>query len=216
MPSQAFCAVAVDLVTISLCSSSWHWSTQVVPDKRPLKGCVRVRSAMSNSHRHTRQDKTVLSVSYLVCRCELDDCCEREQISNFLSATVLSCQESNSHRRSGRGTDEIVLSCLAWRCERECVSALEMASPRNRHCVNCIGTLSFAITQYIESQYEPLGVVGAEGEQLTAAGLSQLDGPDSAAEHRPTLPPAAPPTPTHSVLVHRPARAFSRQCTSHW
>ena len=80
--------------------------------------------------------------------------------------------------------------------------------------VSTVSALSFAITQYTESQYEPLGVVGAEGEQLTAAGLRQLDGPDSAAVHRPTLPPAAPPAPTHSVLVHRPPRAFSRQCTS--
>ena len=64
-----------------------------------------------------RHDKTVLSVSCPVCRCELDDCSERVQTSNFLLATVLSCRESNSHRRSGRDTDETVLSCLAWRCE---------------------------------------------------------------------------------------------------
>jgi len=54
-----------------------------------------------------------------LCRfwCELDDCSERVQTSNFLSATVLSCRESNSHRQSGRDTDKTVLSCLAWRCE---------------------------------------------------------------------------------------------------
>jgi len=62
----------------------------------------------------TRQDGPV---SCLVCQCELDDCCERVQTSNFLSATVLSCRESNSNRRSGRDTDKTVLSCLAWRCE---------------------------------------------------------------------------------------------------
>ena len=64
-----------------------------------------------------RQDKTVLSVSCLVCWCELDDCFERAQTSNFRSATVLSCRESNSHRRSGRDTDKTVLSYLGWRCE---------------------------------------------------------------------------------------------------
>jgi len=32
-------------------------------------------------------------------------------------ATVLSCRESSSHRRSGRDTDKTVLSCLAWKCE---------------------------------------------------------------------------------------------------
>ena len=40
------------------------------------------------------------------------------QTSNFLSATVWSCREFNSHRRSGRDTDKTVLSCLvalvAW------------------------------------------------------------------------------------------------------
>jgi len=59
----------------------------------------------------------VLSVSFLVCWCELDDCCERVQTSNFLSATLLSCWESNSHLRSGRDADKTVLSCLAWLCE---------------------------------------------------------------------------------------------------
>jgi len=62
---------------------------------------------MPNSHRSpdaTRQS------------CEVSNCCQRVQTSNFLSATVLSCRESNSHRRSGRGTDKTVLSCLAFRC----------------------------------------------------------------------------------------------------
>jgi len=54
-----------------------------------------------------------------LCRvwCELKDCSERVQTSNFLSATASSCRESNSHRRSGRDTLKTVLSCLAWRCE---------------------------------------------------------------------------------------------------
>jgi len=29
------------------------------------------------------------------------------------------------------------------------ISALEMASPRNQHCANCIGTLSFIITRIL-------------------------------------------------------------------
>ena len=63
----------------------------------------------------TRHDKTVLSVSCLVCRCELDDCSERVQTSNFLSATVLSCRESSSHCRSGRDTDKtLVVSGVAY------------------------------------------------------------------------------------------------------
>jgi len=40
-------------------------------------------------------------LSCLVCRCELDYyCSERVQTSNFLSETVLSFRESNSHRNT--------------------------------------------------------------------------------------------------------------------
>ena len=41
------------------------------------------------------------------------------RLPHFLSATVLSCRESNSHcqQQSGRDTDKTVLSCLAWRCQ---------------------------------------------------------------------------------------------------
>ena len=61
----------------------------------------------------TRQDG--LFVSCLVCRC--DHCTEHVHTLIFLSATVLSCRESNSRRRSGRDTDKTVLSRRAWRCE---------------------------------------------------------------------------------------------------
>jgi len=66
---------------------------------------------------HARHDKTVLSVSCLVCQCELDDFSERVRTSNFPSPTVLRCRESNSHRRDRQDTDRTVLSGLAWRCE---------------------------------------------------------------------------------------------------
>ena len=107
------------------------------PDRPTSAFCVGVRPAVAtavpappdtlrsrthlsgrlSSYRNARHDKTVLSVSCLVPRCELDDCSERVQTSIFLSATVLSRWESNSHRRSGRDTDKTVLSCLVWRCE---------------------------------------------------------------------------------------------------
>ena len=71
-----------------------------------------------NSHRPpARQDKTVLSVSCLVCRCELHDCSERVPTSNSPSATVSSYREFDSYHRSGRDADKTVSSCLAWRCE---------------------------------------------------------------------------------------------------
>jgi len=76
------------------------------------------RSGRLISHRHTTiHDKAVLSVSCLVCRCELDDCSESVQTSDFLSATVVSCRESSSHRRCRHDADRTVLSCVAWRCE---------------------------------------------------------------------------------------------------
>jgi len=41
------------------------------------------RSGRLSSHRHTRHDKTVLSVSCPVCRCEWNDCSERVQTSQI-------------------------------------------------------------------------------------------------------------------------------------
>jgi len=71
---------------------------------------------------------TVLSC--LVCRCEVDDCSERVQTSNFLSATVLSCRQSNSHLRRGHDTDKTVLFCLAWRCELAVIEGQWMTRSR--------------------------------------------------------------------------------------
>jgi len=67
----------------------------------PTQNALVGRPGRLHSHRQTRHDKTVLSVSCLVCRCELDDCSERVQTSNCMSATDLHCRESNSHRRRG-------------------------------------------------------------------------------------------------------------------
>ena len=83
----------------------------------PTQNALVGRQGRLHSHRQTRHDKTVLSVSCLACRCELDDCSERVQTSNGLSATDLHCRESNSRRRRGRDTYKTALSCLAWRCE---------------------------------------------------------------------------------------------------
>ena len=121
-------------------------------------------SGRLNFHRHIGRDKTVLSVSCLVCRCELDDCSERVQTSNFLSATVSSCRGSNSHRRDGRDTDKTVLSCLAWRCElaltnttrttRPCVRRVpHIASDKKRFLVHC--TLGGGRTQEAKCSREP-------------------------------------------------------------
>jgi len=80
--------------------------------------------------------------------------------NNFLSATVLSCRESNSHCRSGRDTDKTVLSCLAWRCELALTHTPEVAetgeeySPPSGRCfVTIIGPISLisrAGVDYVE------------------------------------------------------------------
>jgi len=57
----------------------------------------------------------------------LDDCSKHVQAVNFPSATVLSCRESNSHRRSGRDTDKTVLSCLVWPCELAAAAAVAVS-----------------------------------------------------------------------------------------
>jgi len=88
---------------------------------------------MLNSH----HDKTVLYVSCLVCRCGLDDCSERVQTFS-VGDGLPSCRESNSHRRSGRGTDRTVSSCLAWR--RELASSLGGVVPRRKITQNATAT----------------------------------------------------------------------------
>jgi len=79
--------------------------------------CLAVGPTYFTPPHQTRQNSPVCVVS--ARRGGVNYCYIRAQIANFLSATVFSCRESNSHRRSGRDTDtdKTVLSFLAWRCE---------------------------------------------------------------------------------------------------
>ena len=70
-----------------------------------------------------------------LCRvwCAVDDCSERVQTSNFLSATVLSCRESNSHRRNGRDADQtvfVVSGVAVW------IKPNNLSGP-SRCCLSC-------------------------------------------------------------------------------
>jgi len=65
-------------------------------------------SSFLTAHQHIIGHFSAISVSCLMCLCALDDCSERDQTTHFLSATVLSCEKSNSHRRSGRDTEKTV------------------------------------------------------------------------------------------------------------
>ena len=101
---------ASECVRQSHCAA-WHFPTD------PTQNAPVWQSSRLNSHSHTRHDKNspVCVVSGVAVWTErlLLACSDFK----FLSATVLSCRESNSHHRSGRDTDKTVLSCLAWRCE---------------------------------------------------------------------------------------------------
>ena len=120
------------------CLCRVRWCELSRPDRPTSTFCVGVRPAVApavpappdtprdgthlsggrvDSIHIATSDTTVQSVSCLMYRYELDDCSERVQTSNFLSATALSCRESNSHCRGRHDTDRTVLSGLAWRCE---------------------------------------------------------------------------------------------------
>jgi len=89
-----------------------------------------ISSAQFTPPHQTRQDGPV---SCLVCRCESDDRSERVRTSNSLSETVLSCRESNSHRRSGRDADKTVLLCLAWLYKYGSVGSMCAYTHSERH-----------------------------------------------------------------------------------
>jgi len=94
----------------------------------------------ANSHRHARHDKTVLSVSRTLRRCELDSRQFKTVADRKFEVRTRLEQSYNSHRHIRHGTDKTVLSCLVWRCElsrpdpaRQVHSASECVW-RRRHC----------------------------------------------------------------------------------
>ena len=76
-----------------------------------------VKNVEANSHRHARHDKTVLSVSRPLRRCELDSRQLKTVADRKFEVWTRSEQSSNSHRHTRHDTDRTVLSCLVWRCE---------------------------------------------------------------------------------------------------
>ena len=107
---------------------------------------------MPSSHRHNRHDKTVLSVSCLVWRCELYDCSERVQTSDFLSATVLRCRGNPIHTADADATQ----TRQFCRVRRGAVNRLRCfhfahcvpSSPTRRHILECID-LSDNVETYV-------------------------------------------------------------------
>jgi len=93
-------------LSIDIVASMVDWSQRSL--HRPSR---RVERVMPNSH--LQPDTTRRSCLRRVRRCELDDCSERVQTSNFFVGDSLELSgESNSHRRSGRDTDKTVFFCF--------------------------------------------------------------------------------------------------------
>jgi len=84
------------------------------------------RSSRLSSHSHTRHDKPVLSVSYLVWRCELNarqvcsasECVRRSHCAaRRRSLSVWRSSRLSSHSDNRHDKPVLSVSCLAWRCE---------------------------------------------------------------------------------------------------
>ena len=73
------------------------------------------KSGRLSSHHQSRHDKTVLSVSCLVCRCESDDCSARVQTSAFLLVTVLSCRDGIHTTEAGATRTRQFCRVCSWR-----------------------------------------------------------------------------------------------------
>jgi len=149
---------------------------------------LQLETLMPNSHRPP--DTTRRSCLRRVWRCGVNWTIALNvlmQTSDFLSATVFSCRESNSQRRRGRDTDKTVLSCLAWRCELavtrgsclrrwfgrgdrspggKCPVMLPMVTPTDTAVIAVIGfdfTQPTIITGWLDSRVVSVLDSGAEG-----------------------------------------------------
>jgi len=87
----------------------------------PANGIASQQSSLyiteANSHCHAIHDKTLLSVSRPLRRCELDSRQLKTVVVRKFEVRTRSVQSSNSHRHTRHDTDRTVLSCLVWRCE---------------------------------------------------------------------------------------------------
>jgi len=132
-PTSPFCVGVRPAVAPAVPSATRHTAT--------LNALVG-RSGRLNSHCHTRHDKTVLSVSCLVCQCELDDCSERVQnvfkfsvgVSLELSGIQFTPPKRTRHRQEQ--------FCRVWRDDANIFPARRYASAntswprvRDRVCV---------------------------------------------------------------------------------
>jgi len=106
-PTSAFCIGVRPAVAPAVLRRPTHSDAE--------RTCPVVGPTQFTPPHQTRQDGPVCVVSGVNWTIALN--VFRLQIFCRRQTTVLSCRESSSHRRSGRDTDKIVLSCLVWRCE---------------------------------------------------------------------------------------------------
>jgi len=95
---------------------------------------VHMRWPKTNSHRHARHDKTVLSVSRPLRRCELDS----RQLKTVADRNLKS-EHANSNRSVHTATPDttqtgLFFSCLVWLCE---LSRLDCQT--GAFCVGSVG-----------------------------------------------------------------------------
>ena len=90
--------------------------------------------------------------------------------------SLLNCNQQFfeiSNHNSSRVLFDKIASCILFE-KHIYISALEMASPGNRHCANCIGTLSFRVkTAQIPSSVCIFGVL-VELEKLRAVLVTKI------------------------------------------
>ena len=98
---------------------------------------------------------------------------------NIITDTINSLLNCNqqffeiSNHNSSRVLFDKIASCILFE-KHIYISALEMASPGNRHCANCIGTLSFPVkTAQIPSSVCIVGVL-VELEKLRAVLVTKI------------------------------------------
>ena len=105
----------------------------------------------ANSHRHVRHDKTVLSVSRPLRRCELDSR-QLKTVADrkFYKVWTRSGQSSYSHRHSRHVTDRTVLSCLAggvnWALAGKAMRSVVSVCPSSVICFQSVFRTNWRLT----------------------------------------------------------------------
>ena len=108
------------------------------------------RSASGGRTDSTCAARHTPTLNAVVCRCELDDCSERVQTSNFLSATVLSSPKRTRHRQ-----DSFVVSGVAVRINFKAVHLVRPSATADNcdHLILCPPQL-YTFMHFVPQSYQ--------------------------------------------------------------